>query len=130
MNRLIKENLETLLQETSGSKRLGRRIIGLAGFLDAPQAPESIQRQLGTLSRLLILQDAFNELLEPLTLLARSGLTHTSDPHALQSMLSSLEEARKQIAELDEVNYAQLIGWLVSNAQSRQIMRAPKGQDK
>ena len=38
MDSLIKENLESLLQETSNTKRLGRRIISLAGFL-SPSEP-------------------------------------------------------------------------------------------
>lgn len=33
MNRLIKESLEQLLQDTHDTRRLGRRIINLAGFL-------------------------------------------------------------------------------------------------
>nr|WP_100549811.1 MULTISPECIES: hypothetical protein [unclassified Pseudomonas] len=54
MDRLIKENLESLLQETSNTKRLGRRIISLAGFLSPSEPPEHLQEQLGNLSRLLI----------------------------------------------------------------------------
>jgi len=130
MNRLIKENLEALLQDTSSSKRLGRRIISLAGFLDAPQAPEPIQQQLGRLSRLLILQDSFDALLDPMTLLSRSGLAHTLDANALQTMLGSLEQARQQIADIEEINYPLLMSWLVSAAETRNVLRPSKGQVK
>lgn len=126
MDRLIKENLEYLLQETSNSKRLGRRIIGLAGFLDSAQSPEPVQRQLGSLSRLLILQDTFDSLLESLTLMSRANLPHGLDAHAAQLTASSVEEARKQIADLEEVNYPLLVSWLVSAAESRKILRTKK----
>jgi len=126
VDRLIKENLEYLLQETSNSKRLGRRIIGLAGFLDSAQSPEPVQRQLGSLSRLLILQDTFDSLLESLTLMSRANLPHGLDAHAAQLTASSVEEARKQIADLEEVNYPLLVSWLVSAAESRKILRTKK----
>ena len=123
MDRLIKENLESLLQETSNSKRLGRRIISLAGFLSPTEAPEHLQDQLNSLSRLLIQQDAFDALLEPATLMARLGQTQVSDAQAMRAMLASLEEARKQIAALEDINYAQLISWLVRLASARKIIR-------
>lgn len=121
MDRQIKDNLEYLLQETSNSKRMGRRIISLAGFLDSAQSPEPVQRQLGSLSRLLILQDTFDSLLESLTLMSRGNMAH--DALTMQSAASSVEEARKQIAELEEINYPLLVSWLVSAAESRKILR-------
>ncbi len=126
MDRLIRENLEYLLQETSNSKRLGRRIIGLAGFLDSSQSSEQVQNQLSRLSRLLILQDTFDSLLESLTLMSRANLPHGLDAQAMQSTAKSVEEARKQIAELEEINYPLLVSWLVSVAESRKILRARK----
>ncbi|HAG77614.1 hypothetical protein PK34_15090 [Stutzerimonas stutzeri] len=126
MDRLIRENLEYLLQETSNSKRLGRRIISLAGFLDSAQSPEAVQSQLSRLSRLLILQDTFDALLESLTLMSRANLPHGLDAQAMQSMAKSVEEARKEIADSEEINYPLLVSWLVSAAESRKIMRARK----
>lgn len=123
MDRLIKENLEALLQDASHSKRLGRRIINLAGFLSSGEPPATIREQLNRLSRLLIQQDAFDALLEPVTLMARAGLTHLIDVHAIQSMISSLEESRKAISETEDINYAELIAWLVKQAQARKIIR-------
>ncbi len=123
MDRLIKENLEALLQDASGSKRLGRRIINLAGFLGAPEPPARIQAQLNCLSRLLILQDAFDALLEPITLLSRAGMPRMLDAQAMQAMISSLEATRQAIADAGEINYAELIAWLVGQAQARRILR-------
>jgi hypothetical protein len=123
MDRLIKENLEALLQDASSSKRLGRRIINLAGFLGASEPPAKIQTQLNSLSRLLILQDAFDALLEPITLLSRAGMPRMLDAQALHSMIPSLEAARQAIAEVGEINYAELIAWLVAQAQARRILR-------
>ena len=123
MDSLIKENLESLLQETSNTKRLGRRI------LSHSEPPEHLQEQLNNLSRLLIQQDAFDALLEPVTLMSRAGQTHTLDAHAMRAMLASLEEVRKHIAALEDINYAQLISWLVSLAVARKIIRV-KTTDK
>ena len=41
----------------------------------------------------------------------------------MRAMLASLEEARKQIATLEDINYAQLISWLASLAVGRKIIR-------
>jgi len=75
MDRLIKENLEAILQDIAGGKRLGRRLINLAGFL----APPHIQEQFNRLSCLMGLQDAFDARLEPVTLLSRAGLSRMLD---------------------------------------------------
>jgi len=123
MDRLIKENLEALLQDVSGSKRLGRRIINLVGFLGTSEPPPNIQSQLNCLSRLLILQDAFDALLEPVTLLSRAGTSRSLDTQVLQAIISSLEATRQVIAEVGDVNYAELIAWLVGQAQIRRILR-------
>lgn len=123
MDRLIKENLEAILQDIAGSKRLGRRLINLAGFLGTTEPPPHIQEQFNRLSRLVVLQDAFDALLEPVTLLSRAGLSRMLDVQALQAMTASLEAARQNIAELGDVNYPELIAWLVAEAQARKIVR-------
>ena len=123
MDRLIKENLEALLQDVSGSKRLGRRIISLAGFLGTAEPPSNITSQLNCLSRLLVLQDAFDALLEPVTLLSRAGMPRILDAQALQAMIATLEATRQAVAEVGDVNYAELITWLVGQAQARRILR-------
>ena len=123
MDRLIKENLEAILQDIAGSKRLGRRLINLAGFLGTTEPPPHIQEQFNHLSRLVVLQDAFDALLEPVTLLSRAGLSRMLDVQALQAMTASLEAARQNIAELGDVNYPELISWLVAEAQARKIVR-------
>jgi len=123
MDRLIKENLEALLHDVSSSKRLGRRIINLVGFLGTTEPPPSIQSQLNCLSQLLILQDAFDALLEPITLLSRAGMPRSLDAQVLQAIISSLEATRQAISEVGDVNYAELIAWLVGQAQIRRILR-------
>lgn len=123
MDRLLKEMLESLLQESGNSKRLGKRIINLAGFLRSAEVPEPIRSQLNSLSRLLIQQDAFDALLEPVNLMARAGLTQVANPEIAVPLLSSLEAVRKEISALDEINYAELIAWLVEQAQQRKLIR-------
>ncbi len=124
MDRLFKEMLESLLQESGNSKRLGKRIINLAGFLSPTEIPDPIRNQLNSLSRLLIQQDAFDALLEPVNLMARAGLTQAANPEIAVPLLSSLEAVRKEISALDEINYAELIAWLVEQAQQRKLIRA------
>lgn len=121
MDRLIKENLVSLLQETSNTKRLGRRIVSLAGFLGTIDTPEHLQEQLSNLSRLLIQQDAFDALLEPVTLMSRAGLVNTLDANVMREILASLEEARKQVSVSENINYSQLISWLVGLAVSEGV---------
>lgn len=123
MDRLIKEQLESLLHEAGSSKRQGRRIINLAGFLSPAEPPAAIREQLDRLSRLLIQQDAFEAMLEPINLLARAGLTQALAPQAIEAMIGSLEQARRAIFEQDAINYAELIAWLVSLAQARKLIR-------
>jgi len=127
MDRLIKESFESLLLESGNSKRLGRRVIALAGFLSPPQVPEGIRQQLNTLSRLLIQQDAFDALLEPVTLMARSGTMQCLDSEVSRLMISSLEQARKNISDIGDVNHAELIAWLAELAQARRLIRVKSG---
>ncbi|QJD58406.1 hypothetical protein HG264_05515 [Pseudomonas sp. gcc21] len=122
MDRLIKEQLESLLHDTTASKRLGRRILNLAGFLSPSEQPEHIREQLSRLSRLVVQQDAFDALLEPVSLMARSTANFT-DLQAIQSMIASLEAARKSIESTEDINFAELIGWLVNQAQVRKIIK-------
>ena len=45
------------------------------------------------------------------------------DAQAMQAMISSLEATRQAIADAGEINYAELIAWLVGQAQARRILR-------
>lgn len=123
MDQLIKERLESLLQENSSSKRLGRRIISLAGFLRPSETPDAIRKQLSYLSRLQVRQDAFDAMLDPVMTLMRSSQTANTENPAALALLSSLEEARKGLVSDEEINYSELIGWLVEIAHSRKIIR-------
>ena len=127
MDKAIKESLEALLLEHQPTKRLGRRIVNLAGFL-APQEVPSIQEQLATLSKLLIQQDAFDALLEPVQGLARAAQLPRLEPGVIGKMLESLEEARKAVCVNAEVNYPLLISWLVGLAEERKIIRIKRDQ--
>ncbi len=123
MDRLIKENIEALLQDVSTSKRLGRRLINLAGFLCSVETPSHIQEQLNRLSRLIILQDSFDALLAPITQLSRGEISPFFDSQVLQAMLTSLEAARQSIALVDDINYAELTTWIIQQAKKRKIIR-------
>ncbi len=128
MDKAIKESLEALLLEHQPTKRLGRRIVNLAGFLAPHEVPPSIQEQLATLSKLLIQQDAFDALLEPVQGLARAAQLPRLEPGVIGKMLESLEEARKAVCVNAEVNYPLLISWLVGLAEERKIIRIKRDQ--
>jgi len=72
------------------SKRLGRRRINLAGVQGTTEPQAHIQEQFNRLSRLVVLQDAFDALLEPVTLLSRAELSRMLDAQALQAMTAIL----------------------------------------
>ncbi len=126
MDKIIKELLESLLQESSGTKRTGKRILNLAGFLSSDEVPEHIRQQLISLSRFLVQQDAFDAILEPISLLARTGLSRPLDAEAITPLSGSLEAIRKEITSIDDVNYAELTAWLVGLAQARNIIRVKR----
>lgn len=123
MNRLIKDSLELLLQDTYDTKRLGRRIINLAGFLGSTDMPEHIKDQLATLSGLLVQQEAFDALLQPVMAIARSPHLRRIDTEALTGILSELGEARRVLQLPEQINYSELAAWLVAAAETRGIVK-------
>ena len=126
MDRLVKDELESLLRETHSIKRLGRRIINLAGFLGSDTAPDSISQQLTALSGLLIQQEAFDALLEPVLATARArGTSHLHNAE-LTNVLSSLEETRKALQPDSPINYSELMAWLVSAASELGILKVKR----
>lgn len=126
MNRQIKENLESLLEEVHGTKRLGRRIVNLAGYLGSDGIPDQISSQLAALSKLLVQQDAFEALLQPMTINARAQHAPIQDNSILIAVMSGLEEARKQLCAHEQINYSELIAWLVSKAEERKILKTKR----
>ena len=126
MNRLIKESLELLLQDTHDTKRLGRRIINLAGFLGSTEVPEHIKEQLATLSSLLVQQEAFDSLLQPVMAIARSQHLSGMDAAALSGMLTELGETRRTLSLQEGINYSELTAWVVAAAEQRGILRTKR----
>lgn len=122
MNRLIKENIEALLQDISTSKRMGRRLINLAGVLSDVETPSYIQEQLNRFSKLIILQDSFDALLALMSQLSRTELSYLVDAQVLQTMMSSLDIAYQNIALVDDINYAELTSWVIHLTQKRKII--------
>lgn len=123
MNRLIKESLEQLLQDTYDTRRLGRRIINLAGFLGPNEIPEHIKEQLARLSGLLVQQEAFDALLQPVMTIARSQHLKGIDSEALTGVLAELGEARRALQLQEQINYSELTAWLVGVAEGKKIIR-------
>ena len=62
----------------------------MAGVQGTTEPQAHIQEQFNRLSRLVVLQDAFDALLEPVTLLSRAGLSRMLDAQALQDMTAIL----------------------------------------
>jgi hypothetical protein len=127
MDDVLTEHLEAVLGESIYSKRIGRRLLVLVGALCEESMPEEILRQTQALSRLVVLQDLFEALMEPINLAARGSRNGIPNPPGtfpdLAPAFTQIEETRRQIAECEPVNYAQLLAWVMARARERKLVR-------
>lgn len=131
MDELIKEQLEWLLSSNGMTNRLGRQLVTLVGFLAEGALPEDVERQVGMLSRLLVLQDLFDALVGALNNFSHQSSYIRSDKGQGESALATemarlldhIEAARRDIAASEPVNYASLIAWVVAQARARKILK-------
>lgn len=127
MDDILIEHVEALLAESIYSKRIGRRLLLLVGALSEETIPEEILQQTQTLSRLIVLQDLFDALMEPVNHVARGsrppGQVHPNVSPDLGPAFAQIEETRRQIAACDPVNYAQILAWIMARARERKLLR-------
>jgi hypothetical protein len=134
---MLSDQIEGLLGSYGSTQTLGRNLIGLSGFLADPPPPENVAAQLERLSRLLLLQEMFDKLIQALNHATRS--TGGPSPEGekreraagsveISRILDQIEAVRGEISALDPVNYAVLIAWLVARARERKILKG--GHDR
>lgn len=122
------EQLEGLLSDTSHSRRLARRLVVLAGCLAGDPMPEDMRHQLTLLSRLMVLQDMLDPLTESLSRLAYKTGYASQEPTQSRdaspeftAILGQIEEVRRQMTEIEPVNFAEIIAWIVSLAREQKL---------
>jgi hypothetical protein len=131
MDDMIAEQLEWLVAQNGNSGRMGRQIISLAGLLAEDAIPESIALQLRALSRLVLLHEIFDSLVNTLNNLSQYGmrLSHANDSggssaQALEvaPLLTQIESARMELSKCEPVGHAELIAWIMSRARQRKLL--------
>lgn len=131
MNEILSEQIEGLLGSYGSTQTLGRNLIGLIGFLSDPPPPENVAAQLERLSRLLLLQEMFDKLIQALNHATRSTGRQSPDGEKrecvpsieISRILDQIEAVRGEISALDPINYAVLIAWLVTRAREQKILK-------
>lgn len=129
MDELITDQIEWLLTANAGTLRMGRSIMTLAGFLSDGTIPEQIDRQLTDLSKLVMLQEVLDSLIQSLnTIFKTCGSASQapkdgdrSDTPEFGKLLDQIEATRQYIANHPTVNYSSLIAWLVQQARGRKM---------
>ena len=129
MEQLLTEQLEWVLSGNSQGKQLARHLLILSGALADATIPENINHQMITLSRQVLLQETLDRLIDTLNLLFRKTLTQKADAqHVPESecaeragLIAQIEDTRILLFQLEPINYAELIAWIVAQAKVRKI---------
>jgi hypothetical protein len=135
MDDFLIEQIEWLLSGNLNRNRLTRTLLILVGSLGGETPPETITTQMNALSRQLVLQDLFDSLTGLLNTLAQNNpakhgaviATPTGNPE-IAALLVQIEDTRRQISECENVNYAQLIAWVVARAKERKLWSGGRGR--
>lgn len=130
MDELITDQIEWLLTANSGTLRMGRSIMTLAGFLSDGSLPEQIDRQLADLSRQVMLQELLDSLIQSLNTIFRTYGVVSQPPKEgdridtpeFGKLLDQIEATRQDLAAHSTVNYSALISWLVKQARDRKLL--------
>lgn len=132
MDEILSQQIEALLGTQYSTKGLGKNIITLSGFLADYPLPEDIATQLERLSRLVVLQDMFDVLLQSLnqstasTSVSRSDASTGTPPAPDQwrgRILDQIESVRADISATSPINFSELIAWLAARARERNLLR-------
>lgn len=129
MDEQITEQIEWLLSQNGNTGRLGRQLVTLVGFIADGTLPESIDKQMTSLSRQIQLKDIFDALISSLDIMTRNIAKTQSDKSGeapsvagFSALISQVEAARLDLAKCEHVNYAELISWIITQARERKIL--------
>lgn len=132
MDELISDQIEWLLGNYGTSNRLGRQLVTLVGFLGGGDVPENISRQSAALSKLIVYQDLFDSLIQALNMMSKQPVSPRPDAKTGETvasqepirLLEQIEAVRRDIAACDNVNYSELISWIIGQAKEQKIVRS------
>jgi hypothetical protein len=129
MNELIADYIDGILADVVFDVRSGRRLIALVGMLGDTSIPEDISKEAMKLSKLLVLREMFNSLIEPVSAFAKRKELVPIDRQMAHSemnfkeLFAQIDETRKQIAEYDSINYPLIIAWVIAEAKKQKLIR-------
>lgn len=127
MRELVNDSIQSILGDVAHDVRSGRRLIALIGMLGASGVPDDVQAEALKLSRLLVLREMFNALIEPISSFSKKRDMMPVDRQVapseinFESLFQQLNETRKQISEYDAVNYTLMISWVMSQAKAQKL---------
>lgn len=135
MDDLIVEQLEALLSERLYGPRFGRRLLLLIGALGEEGLSEPLAVQVRQLSRLAVLQDLFESLMEPINQAVKSGPRLSAAEQAakaheavdLAPLMQQIEDTRLRIIECGDINYAEITAWIFARAKEQKLWRRGRG---
>ena len=137
MNDIILDQIDWIVTNNGNSNRLARQLISLIGVLADGALPDEIALQTLTLSRLVVLQDCFDELVKAFTSTECRLVPNNARPTVEQTdslamsttspIAEQIDQVRRQIAECEPVNFAQLISWVMGQARAKKLIR-PTGK--
>ena len=127
MRELVNDNIQSILGDVVYDVRSGRRLIALVGMLGVGGVPDDVQAEALKLSKLLVLREMFNALIEPISSFSKKRDMLPVDRQIapseinFESLFQQLNETRKQISEYDAVNYPLMISWVMSQAKAQKM---------
>lgn len=128
MKEMISDYVQSILSDVSSDVRSGKRLIALVGILGDAGLPEEITKESLKLSRLIVLKELFNSLVEPISNLSKRKEALIIDRQGgnsdvnFDNLLTQIEETRKLIGEHEAINYPLLISWIVKTAKGRKLL--------
>lgn len=129
MDELITDHIHGILADVAHDVRSGRRLIALVGILGGTSIPDDVSKETMNLSKLIVLREMFNALIEPVSSFAKRKelmpLDRQMAPSEMnfQNLFEQLDETRKKIAEYEAINYPLIIAWVVSQAKNQKLLR-------
>lgn len=128
MRELVNDSIQSILGDVVYEIRSGRRLIALVGILGAAGVPDEVQAEALKLSKLLVLREMFNALIEPISSFSKRRDMMPVDRQMaaseinFESLFQQLDETRRQIAEFETVNYPLMISWVMAQAKAQKLL--------
>ena len=137
MSDIILDQIDWTVANHGNSNRLARQLISLIGVLADGVLPEDIAHQTRILSRLVVLQHCFDALVEAFTSAGcqiapnkprqPGEQTESSAIPTTSPLDEPIDQVRREIAECDPINFAQLIAWVTGQTRTKELLR-PSGR--